>query len=86
MICKKCGKDDECRLGFCFECCSAGELTACKRSVFEHVKTGVFNMRHRQWSNARIEWEWAWERFWGSGDYIRGGYFDKEYPGWRNTA
>ena len=74
MICHGCGKDEELRLGFCFDCASAGEERAARRTVLQHLAKGF---RHL-WigsDNARFDFRWAWERFTRTGDYARNGEF-----------
>lgn len=74
MICKGCGKDDELRLGFCFDCASAGEERAARRTVLQHLARGFSNLVKRS-PNAKYDFKWAWERLTQTGDYARNGAF-----------
>lgn len=79
MICKKCGNDDECRMGICFDCASAGEARAAKRTVIHHIGKGISHFVRGYRTNARIDFQWAWERFTQTGDYAPGGEFERSY-------
>ena len=74
MICDYCGKDDELRLGCCWDCASAGEAKAAKRSVIQHIGSMFRNLRKRN-GNAKYDFKWAWERMTKTGDYAPNGYF-----------
>ena len=83
MNCTCCGTHDDLRFGVCFDCASAAELRAAKRTVLQHLRQAARNCARRAWSSARVDLCWAWERLTGTGDYAIGGTFDAEYPGWR---
>lgn len=74
MICAGCGKDDELRLGFCFDCATAGEENAARRTVAQHLLKGLKNLCRGN-DNARFDFGWAWERLTRTGDYARNGAF-----------
>ena len=76
MICKGCQKDDELRLGYCFECAEAGEARAAKRTVLQHIGTMIRNL-WRGSDDAKYDFKWAWERLTKTGDYAPGGYFER---------
>lgn len=77
--CRGCGKHDDLRLGFCFDCADAGERRAAHRSVAQHVGKGLRHLAQQRWTNARIDFSWAWERLTRTGDYAPGGEFDSQY-------
>jgi hypothetical protein len=72
MKCIGCGKDDELRLGFCWDCASEGEARAARRSVLQHLAKAL---SHIGQTNFRYDIKWAWERLTRTGDYAPGGYF-----------
>lgn len=84
--CTRCGKDDELRLGICFDCADTGESNAASRSVIQHLSKAVRNATQRKWEYAWYDLTWAWQRANRSGDYKAGGYFDKKHPGWSNPT
>ena len=77
QTCIACGKIDELRLGVCFDCASAGEERAARRTVLQHLGKMIFNIRRRS-PNWRYDLAWAWERLTRTGDYKPGGYFEQE--------
>jgi hypothetical protein len=77
--CRGCGHEDDLRLGFCFDCADAGERRAAHRSVAQHVQMGLRHVGQRRWTNARIDFSWAWERLTRTGDYSPGGEFERQY-------
>jgi hypothetical protein len=79
MNCCCCGRDDETRGGVCFECASDAEFQAAQRNVLGHLASAVTRASRGQWSCARIDVSWAWERLTRTGDYKPGGYFAREY-------
>jgi hypothetical protein len=81
--CAVCGNERETRIGVCFDCASSGELRAAQRTAAQHLSQAWRNIAKRKFSNARYDLSWAWQRLTGSGDYAPGGYFDREYPGFR---
>lgn len=83
MKCTCCGNDDELRLGVCFDCASAGEAKAAKRTVDQHLRMALHNLSVGYTENARFDIQWAIERFTGTGDYAEGGYFDRRGIEWR---
>ena len=83
MKCIKCGRDEELRLGFCFDCVSAGEERAAKRSVLGHLLKMCWNLRRRKWWQASCDLTWAWQRLTRTGDYATDGTFDWEGYDWR---
>lgn len=78
-ICLRCKNDDDLRLGFCFDCATAGERKAANRSALQHVMKAVQNACKGNWSNARYDLAWAIERLTRTGDYAPGGVFEREY-------
>lgn len=82
--CAKCGREEELRLGYCFNCVSEGERRAAKRTVWQHFLKGLSKLHQpkRLWQ-IRYDWQWAWERLTRTGDYAPGGVFDKEGYDWR---
>lgn len=58
----------------------------------EDIRTGVLPRLWQamvyRWTGypyaAAAEFEMAWQRMTGTGDYAPGGHFDRIYPGWRN--
>jgi hypothetical protein len=83
MKCNYCGQEDELRFGCCWDCASAGEERAAKRTVVQHVAVGFLNLWNRKWDGAKFEFKWALERLTGRGDYAAGGYFDWQGVDWR---
>lgn len=82
-ICKGCGKDEELRLGFCFDCASKGEERAAKRTVEQHLEHALNEINKGNKENARYDIQWALQRLTLTGDYADGGTFDKEGYDWR---
>ena len=80
--CRKCGRDEELRGGFCFDCATAGEIRSAKRTVFQHIGNAIHNIciGNRHWLT---EFQWAWERMTKTGDYSKDGYFDSQGIDWR---
>jgi hypothetical protein len=76
--CACCGEPEELRMGFCFDCATKGEERAAKRSVLQHVAKGVRHIFTGHYTNARIDFSWAWERLTRTGDYKPGGEFDRQ--------
>lgn len=60
-ICKGCGKDEELRLGYCFDCASKGEERAAKRTVEQHLEHALEQLKKGNKENARYDIEWALE-------------------------
>lgn len=83
MKCACCERDEELRMGVCFDCASAGEERAAKRTVVQHLRRALENLLSGKTGNARFDLQWAWERLTGTGDYARGGTFDREGYRWR---
>jgi len=75
-ICQYCNNpDDDLRMGCCWDCASAGELRAARRTVTQHLGNAVRNLAAGNFANARFDLCWAWERLTKTGDYAPGGYF-----------
>jgi hypothetical protein len=74
MKCDHCGKDDELRFGCCWDCASAGEARAARRTVLQHLSSAYRNLWRRN-GNAKYDIKWAWERLTKTGDYAPNGYF-----------
>lgn len=72
--CFGCGASRDLRGGFCFDCASAGEARAARRTVVQHICVGFRNLRKRN-GCAKYDFQWAWERLTKTGDYAPGGYF-----------
>lgn len=77
--CATCGRWDDLRLGCCFDCADKGERRAAHRTVMQHIAKGVRHVARRRWTNARIDFSWAWERLTRTGDYKPGGEFETQY-------
>lgn len=77
MQCYSCGQDEDCRLGFCFECATIAEDKAAKRTVVQHLKKAVSHFYLGLFVEARIDLCWAWERLTGTGDYAPDGEFSR---------
>lgn len=69
MICNGCGRDEDCRCGYCFDCATAGEERAAKRTVWQHICKGIGHLFGGWRTEARIDFRWAFERLTGTGDY-----------------
>lgn len=82
MICKGCKKDEELRLGYCWDCACAGEARAAKCTIIGHLAKAIRNIVKGS-PNWRIDISWAWQRLTGTGDYKDGGYFDSQGIDWR---
>jgi len=72
MICKGCGADDELRMGYCFECASAGDVRLAKRKTWQHWLKGVSHLLRGYWWNAKTDFKCGWERIWRTGEYAPG--------------
>lgn len=83
MKCNGCGKEEELRLGFCFDCAFSGEERASKRTVEQHLHQALFNLTIDRKDNAAIDIKWAYERLTETGDYAKGGTFDNEGYNWK---
>lgn len=84
VMCKCCDKPvDDVRFGVCFDCASTGEERTAKRTVFQHIKKGLLNVRVGNYEYCKYDFLWAWQRLTRTGDYREGGTFDKEGYDWR---
>lgn len=84
MTCKFCGKEGfDLRGGCCFDCACQGEERAAKRTILEHLAQACKSLSHGYFSHVRFDVQWAWQRFWRTGDYARGGYFDAQNIDWK---
>ena len=72
MICKGCGRDDELRMGYCFDCATEGDLRLGRRSVLQHLAKAASHALRGYWLDARIDVKCAWERLTRSGEYAPG--------------
>lgn len=83
--CKGCGKNEELRMGFCFDCASSGEERAAKRKVYQHLLKAWNNawLGHKHTWKSKIDLSWAWQRLTRTGDYAQGGTFDWEGYNWK---
>lgn len=84
MTCHGCGRDEELRLGYCFDCAISGERRAAHRTVLQHLKQAFSNATKRYWFGVKCDLKWAAQRMLRVGDYAKGGYFDSEGHDWRN--
>jgi hypothetical protein len=75
MVCVGCGAEDDLRLGFCFDCATAGEERAARRTVLQHICKGVWNFVRGRFWQARFDFTWAWGRLTKTGDYASNGEF-----------
>lgn len=82
-VCKGCGKEEELRMGFCFDCAFKGEARAAKRTVEQHLEKALEKVRSGNTENAKYDIRWALERLTLTGDYADGGTFDQEGYDWR---
>ncbi len=83
-ICKCCKKTvEDTRFSTCFECASVGEEMAAKRSVLQHLKKGAENIIAGNFEYSLYDFSWAWQRLTKTGDYSKGGTFDREGYKWR---
>jgi hypothetical protein len=76
--CAGCGNEDDLRFGYCFDCASAGELRAAKRTVLQHLRQAWRNIRKGS-GNWKYDARWALERATRTGNYAPGGAFETEY-------
>lgn len=76
MGCANCHRDDELRFGICFDCATAGEARAARRTVPQHL-AAMFRNLSRGSRNAKYDFKWAWERLTRTGDYALRGYFER---------
>lgn len=74
--CKGCRKYDDLRMGYCFDCADAGERRAAERTVLQHITEGAGQFGRGYRTEARISFQWAWERLTRTGDYKPGGEFE----------
>lgn len=72
MICKGCGRDDDLRFGYCFDCATDGDLRLGRRSVMQHLGKAVSHVARGYWWNAKTDVKCAWERLTRTGDYAPG--------------
>lgn len=78
--CVSCGRDEELRMGVCWECANDGERTAAARSVFGHIGHAISRMARGRFDfGTKTDLQWAWERLTGTGDYAPGGSFERDY-------
>ena len=77
--CARCRQYSDLRYGYCFDCADAGERRAATRTVAQHLGKGGAHLWRRRWTNARIDFQWAWERLTRTGDYAPGGEFERQY-------
>lgn len=82
-VCRGCGKEEELRLGYCFDCASKGEERAAKRTVEEHLKHALMKLEKGFREDAKYDICWALERLTETGDYAQVGTFDREGYNWR---
>lgn len=69
MICRKCGREDELRFGYCFECASEGDMRLGKRTVVQHLVHSLKWLRKGDWQYFKIDVKCAWERLTRTGHY-----------------
>jgi hypothetical protein len=74
---------DDVRFDACFDCASTGEERAAKRTTLQHLAKFWENIRHGNYEYSRYDLSWAWQRLTRTGDYARGGVFDREGYDWR---
>lgn len=55
----------------------AGEAKAAMRTVPQHIGVGIKHLWRGAWTNARIDFSWAWERLTRTGDYRPNGEFER---------
>lgn len=79
MACRKCGRHEDCRLGYCWDCADAGERKVAQRSVAEHLEAARRNEALGAHDNAAMDRRWAHERATRTGDYAPNGRFAREY-------
>lgn len=72
MKCVKCQREDDLRLGYCFDCATEGDLRLGRRSVMQHWRHGIGSLLQGVWWRARIDFRCGWERMWRTGDYAPG--------------
>lgn len=70
--CAKCGRVDELRLGYCFDCASEGDRRLGSRSVHQHIRHAIGSALRGTWWMARMDMRCAWERLTRSGEYAPG--------------
>lgn len=82
--CLACGSpDDDTRFGICFDCATKAEANAARRTIVQHAARGVKNALRGDFGSAKIDFTWAVERLTRTGDYRKGGVFDREGYDWR---
>lgn len=81
--CKICGKERDVCYGVCFDCATSAEERASKRTVIQHLYYSLRSLCARQFIDSRIYLEWAFERLTRTGDYRKGGTFDREGYKWK---
>jgi hypothetical protein len=86
-VCASCGNfDDDMAMGFCFDCCLKGEEKAASRTVAQHLLTALSKLfRYSRWWTLQYDLKWAKERLTRTGDYKKGGYFDRQGYAWRKV-
>jgi hypothetical protein len=82
-ICNGCGRNDDLRLGYCFSCATEAEVRVAKRSTLRHIFNGLRNLASLNFTYAKYDLQWAFERFTRTGDYKKDGYFDSQNIPWR---
>lgn len=70
MICKGCGRDDELRLGYCFDCATAGDLRLGRRTVLQHWWHAI--TKAKSWWMFKTDIRCGFERMFRRGDYAKG--------------
>ena len=67
VLCR--ARDKNLRNDICFDCATKAENKALERNVFQHIIQALYNVYRLQFYYAKIDLEWAWERFTNTGDY-----------------
>lgn len=83
MRCRGCGRAEELRLGWCFDCSNKGERRAACRSVLQHLMKAALNLCLLRFKYVGYDLSWAWQRLTRTGDYAKDGYFDWVGYEWR---
>lgn len=74
MICKRCGKDEDLRFGYCFDCATEGDLRLGRRSILEHWWHAV--SKARDWWTFKTDIKLGFERMFRRGEYAPGGEWE----------
>jgi hypothetical protein len=72
MKCSYCGKEEETRLGACWECATEGDIRLAKRGFLEHWFRAAVHLLLGARDLAKLDFKLGWHRIWRTGEYAPG--------------